>query len=210
MRAAARPPGVWVQAATAHIVGDPEPRDTVCDDSTPAGPQHEMAPSVAVAWERALQESKLPAQRAVILRISFVLGAGGGAFPKLRRLTRWGLGGSAGRGDQWISWIHEEDLQRLVLAAIDDEAFRGTYMVTAPVPVTNRDFMRAMRAACGRPWSPPAPELAIRIACRLALDTDPELVLRGRRCVPRRLLDEGRFEFSFPSLDAALKDLCRV
>lgn len=73
LRAVDRPPPVWIQSATAHIVGDPEPRDTLCDESTPPGPLHEMAPSVGVAWERAFKEAKLPEQRGVILRISFVL-----------------------------------------------------------------------------------------------------------------------------------------
>src|SRR5690606_18055766 len=129
MRTVERPPPVWVQSATAHIVGDPEPRDTVCDESTPPGPMHEMAPAVAVAWERAFAEAKLPGQRGVVLRIGFVLGARGGAMDRLRRLTRLGLGGTVGRGDQWISWIHQHDLNRLIVDAIEDGRYAGVYMV---------------------------------------------------------------------------------
>ncbi len=201
-------PGVWVQAGTAHIVGDPEPLDTVCDESTPPGPQHEMAPRVGVAWERAFEEARLPEQRGVVLRISFVLGAKGGALARLSKATRLGLGGTVGSGDQWISWIHQNDLNRLIIAAIEQEAYRGTYMVTAPEPVTNRAFMEAMRKAHGRPWSPPAPAMGVRLACRWVLDTDPELALLGRRCVPTRLLEQG-FAFEHPEVEEALEDLRR-
>jgi uncharacterized protein len=209
MRAVDRPPPVWIQSATAHIVGDPVPKDTVCDESTPPGPLNEMAPRVGVEWEKAFHEAKLPDQRGVILRISFVLGAQGGAMDRLKRLTRLGLGGTVGRGDQWISWIHQDDLNRFILAAIENSTYTGTYMMTAPQPVTNRQFMRAMRRAFHRPWSPPAPALAVRLACRFLLFTDPELALKGRRCVPARVRHETDFQFQFPTLAQALDDLSR-
>ena len=207
MRAVANPPGVWVQSATAHIIGDPVPLDTICDESTPPGPQHEMAPRVGVEWEKAFAEAKLAQQRGVVLRISFVLGPQGGALDRLRTLTRLGLGGAVGSGRQWISWIHQDDLNRLIIAAIDDTAYEGVYMVTAPEPVTNREFMRAMRAAYRRPWSPPAPAIGVRLACRFLLNTDPELALLGRRCVPTRLGAEHQFEFHHPTIERALEDL---
>jgi hypothetical protein len=207
MRAVDRPPPVWVQSATAHIIGDPEPRDTICDESTPPGPMHEMAPRVGVAWEEAFDTAKLDGQRGVVLRISFVLGARGGAMRTLRRITRLGLGGTVGRGDQWISWVHQDDVNRLIIAAIEDTTYRGVYIVTAPQPVTNRDFMRAMRRAYHRPWSPPAPAFAVRLASRLILNTDPQLALLGRRCVPTRLLEEHGFAFRFATIDDALTDI---
>lgn len=80
LRGVKRPPPVWVQSATAHIVGDPVPLDKVCDESTPPGPMHEIAPSVGVAWEKAFDLTRLPSQRGVVLRISFVLGRQGGAM----------------------------------------------------------------------------------------------------------------------------------
>ncbi|TVQ55500.1 MAG: TIGR01777 family protein [Phycisphaerales bacterium] len=207
VRRAERPPRVWIQSATAHIVGDPSPEDTICDESTPPGPQDEMAPHVGVAWERAFQEAKLAEQRGVILRISFVLGAQGGALQRLRTLTRLGLGGTVGSGRQWISWIHQHDLNRLIFRAIDDSSFEGVYMTTAPEPVTNREFMREMRRAYRRPWSPPAPALGVRLACRFLLNTDPELALLGRRCVPTRLQEEHDFSFHYPTVQAALEDV---
>jgi len=202
-----RPPRIWIQSATAHIVGDPEPKDTICDEATPPGPMDEMAPRVGVAWERAFTEAKLGNQRGVILRISFVLGPRGGAMSRLKRITKLGLGGTVGSGDQWMSWIHQDDLNHLILCAIEDDSFSGVYMVTAPGPVTNRQFMRAMRGAYRRPWCPPAPAIGVRLACRFILNTDPELALLGRRCLPNRLLHEHNFQFRHPTLQQALNDL---
>lgn len=209
MRSVAAPPPVWLQSGTAHIIGDPRPKDTVCDESTPPGPRGEMAPRVGVAWERAYAEAKLPTQRGVVLRISFVLGHDGGAMDRLRRVTKLGLGGTVGPGDQWISWLHRDDLNRLCLAMIQDPAYDGVYMVTAPHPLANRDFMRALRKAYGRPWSPPAPSWGVRLACRLLLNSDPELALEGRRCVPTRLVKEHGFSFRYPTIDAALTEVRR-
>jgi uncharacterized protein (TIGR01777 family) len=209
MRRVAQPPAVWLQSATAHIIGDPQPPDMICDESTPAGPMHEMAPSVGVAWEKAFSQALLPSQRGVVMRISFVLGRHGGALGRLRTLTRRGLGGTVGSGQQWISWIHQHDLNRFMMAALQDAAYRGVYVVTAPEPVTNRAFMREMRRAWRRPWSPPAPAALVRLASRWILDTDSELALKGRRCVPTRLMDEHDFRFEFPTIEAALADLSR-
>ncbi|BAM02392.1 epimerase [Phycisphaera mikurensis] len=206
-RAAAAPPPVWVQAATAHIVGDPRPKDRICDETTPPGPPEEMAPRVGTAWEKAFDAARLPTQRGVTLRISFVLGPGGGALGKLVRFTRMGLGGTVGPGDQWISWIHHADLDRLFLRALEDPSLSGVYVATAPKPVTNREFMAALRAAHRRPWSPPAPALCVRLFSRFVLDTDPELALEGRRCVPTRLVAEAGFAFEHPEVRAALADL---
>jgi NAD dependent epimerase/dehydratase family enzyme len=126
---------------------------------------------------------------------------------RLVRLTKWGLGGTVGSGEQWISWLHQHDLNRMIVAAIEDAAYEGVYLATSPEPVTNRRFMSALRHACKRPWSPPAPGWAVRLASRWWLKTDPELALKGRRCVPRRLVAERGFEFMFPELGPALHDL---
>ncbi len=204
MRAVDRPPAVWIQSATAHIVGDPQPLDKICDESTSPGPQDEIAPRVGVAWERAFEEAKLPEQRGVVLRISFVLGPNGGAMRRLTKVTKLGLGGTVGSGRQWISWIHQEDINQLILAALTDERYSGVYMVTAPNPVTNRRFMQAMRRAYGRPWSPPALAIGVKFACRWLLNTDPELALMGRRCVPTRLTNEHQFPFRYRDVDEAI------
>lgn len=195
------PPPVWIQQSTAHIYGDTH--DEILDESSPIGTG--FAPDVGTAWEAALAESVLPAQRVVTLRTSFVLGRHGGALGTLARIARLGLGGTVGSGRQYISWIHEDDVNAVVLRAMTDASMRGIYVLTGPNPVTNAAFMRELRRALGRPWSPPAPGLMVRIASRF-MNTDPELALLGRRCVPTRLLAEG-FAFQHPDLPEALRDL---
>lgn len=195
------PPKVWVQSATAHIYGDTA--DEVLDESSPVG--RGFAPMVGAAWEKALTDAHLPDTRRVLLRISFVLGRGGGPFKTLSRLTRCFLGGTVGHGRQYMSWLHADDLAAIVLRAIEDERMHGMYVTTAPNPVTNAEFMRELRRALHRPWSPPCPGPLVHLGAFL-LRTDPELALLGRRCVPARLLGEG-FVFRFPTLPEALQDL---
>jgi uncharacterized protein (TIGR01777 family) len=194
-------PRVWVQMATAHIYGDPP--DVVCDEDSPFG--HGLAPFVGQAWEDALQR-EAPAQiRKVVLRTSFVLGKGGGALPKLAALARFGLGGTVGSGRQGISWIHEHDMNRLFVRAIEDEQMSGAYIATAPNPVSNAEFMRELRRALRMPIGLPAMSWMVRAAAPL-LRTDPELALFGRYCVSRRLREAG-FDFQFPDVRSALRDL---
>ena len=204
LRGVAAPPAVWVQMSTAHIYGDPPER--VCDEDAALG--EGLAPFVGRAWEATHAEALLPGMRSVVLRTSFVVGRGGGALKRLSGLARFGLGGTVGHGRQGMSWLHLEDMNRLFARAISDTGMRGIYIATAPEPVSNAVFMRALRRAMGVPIGLPAAAWMVRIAAPLLLRTDPELALYGRYCVPRRLLDEG-FRFSFPEIDAALADLFR-
>lgn len=206
MRAVANPPPVWVQMSTAHIVGDPP--SLVCDELSPPGMG--LAPTVAKAWEAAFEKSKLPSQRGVVMRTSFVIGrnrgAGGGALSRLEWLAKVGLGGRVGTGTQGMSWIHETDLNRLFEKAIVDESMSGPYILSSPHPVSQAEFMRALRKAVGMPIGLPAPEWLARIGAPLVMRTDPELALYGRYVVSRRLEEDG-FEFAFEKLENALEDL---
>jgi len=195
-------PRVWVQMATAHRYGDPP--DVVCDEDSAFG--YGLAPFVGAAWEDAFTRAVPSQMRRVILRTSFVLGRDGGALPRLAKLARWGLGGKVGHGRQGISWIHEEDMNRLFARAIADDEMNGSYLATAPNPVSNSVFMRELRRALGIPFGLPAATWMVRLGAPLILRTDPELALYGRYCVSRRLRDEG-FEFAFPDLGPALRDL---
>jgi len=197
------PPPIWVQMATAHRYGDPP--ELVCDEDSAFG--HGLAPFVGQAWEEAYARAVPANTRQVILRTSFVLGRDGGALRRLVQLTRWGLGGRAGHGRQGISWIHEQDMNRLFACAIADERMKGAYLATAPNPVSNTTFMRELRKACRVPFGLPAMTWMVRLAAPVVLRTDPELALYGRYCASRRLREEG-FDFLYPDLPAALRDLC--
>ncbi len=202
MRAVETPPAVWVQMSTAHIHGDPP--ELVCDENSAFG--YGLAPFVAKSWEEAYQNAVLPETRQVIMRTSFVLGRSGGALQRLVKLTRWGLGGTVGHGKQGISWIHQDDLNRLFARAIASPDMQGAYMITAPNPVSNAQFMRELRRVLRVPIGLPATEWMARIGAPLVMRTDPELALYGRYCVSSRLAGEG-FEFNFPELPTALDDL---
>lgn len=200
-RLATNPPRVWIQSATAHIYGDTA--EQILDENSPFGTG--FAPEVGTAWEKSLADEQLPGCRRVVLRISFVLGRDGGALKTLARLARLGLGGTISTGEQYMSWIHIADVNGVILRAIADESMTGPYVVTAPTPVTNREFMQTLRRAVHRPWSPPVPAACVRIGAWL-MRTDPELALLGRRLVPTRLMREG-FAFKFDNLSNALNDL---
>ena len=160
--------------------------------------------------KRRFHTSASPEQRKVILRTSFVIGrdrgAGCGALARLLPLVRLGLGGTIGPGEQGISWIHEADMNRLFERALTDVNMQGAYIATAPNPVSQREFMRELRRAVGMPIGLPASRWMVRMAALLVLRTDPELALFGRYLVSRRLR-EMPFEFRFPELREALRDL---
>lgn len=206
MRSVNSPPPVWVQMSTAHIYGDPP--SIVCNEDSAEGIG--FAPSIGRAWEAAFEENKLSSQRGVIMRTSFVIGrdrgGGGGALATLGLIARLGLGGSVGKGTQGMSWIHENDLNSLFANAIADDSMSGVYIVSAPNPVSQMDFMRTLRKVIRMPVGLPAFEWMVRVGAPLLFRTDPELVLYGRYVVSKRLTGVG-FEFQFPELEPALIDL---
>lgn len=128
-------------------------------------------------------------------------GAGDPATERLAGLVRQGLGGRAGSGRQWVSWVALEDFVRAMVPALDDEAMAGLYHATSPNQVTNAEMMATYRKLLGRRFGLPAPT-PITVVGAILLGSDPALALTGRRCVPTRLLDEG-FEFSVPTFDEA-------
>ncbi len=196
-----RPPEVLVQAASLAIYGDAG--DRICDETSPAGSGFTV--ECCAQWELAWSEARSEKTRQVLLRIGIALGANGGALEVLGNLTKWLLGGTVGSGDQYVSWLHLRDLNRIFLAAIEEPEMSGVFNATSPNPVTNREFMREMRRALHRPWSPPAPSWAVRIGSFL-MGTEASLALTGRRCIPKRLQERG-FRFEMPDLPGTLRDL---
>jgi uncharacterized protein (TIGR01777 family) len=201
IRACSAAPSALVQAASLAIYGDAG--DRWCDESTSHGDGFPV--ETCLLWEKAFEELPTPQTRRVILRIGFVLGKSGGALQMLARLAKLGLGGTVGSGRQYISWIHSLDMNRLFLSAIEQEQMSGVFNATGPQPVTNAEFMRELRRAVHRPWSPPVPNWAVHIGSRL-MGTEACLALTGRRCAPKRLQDIG-FSFKFPMLREALADI---
>jgi hypothetical protein len=136
----------------------------------------------------------------VVLRTAIVLDRATPAFDRLTGLARWGLGGRISSGRQWVSWLHVDDYLAIIRCVLDDPAFSGVVHATSPTPVTNAEFMATLRRVLRRGPAPPTPAWAVRLGAVL-LRTDRALALTGRRCIPKRLLDNG-LVFSFPELES--------
>jgi uncharacterized protein (TIGR01777 family) len=208
---AARPPQVWLQMSTATIYA--HRFDAPNDDLTGIlGGQEADAPSdwrrsidIAKAWEEEQRVAKTPRTRKVALRTAMVMSPdAGGIFDVLLGLTRVGLGGPIAGGRQFVSWIHERDFVRAVEFLIHNDV-EGAVNLAAPHPLTQRDFMAALRAASGVRCGLPATKWMVEVGA-FFLRTDTELILKSRRVVPARLLRAG-FCFDFPDWPAAAKEL---
>lgn len=197
------PPRAWVQASAVGFYGDAG--DAVRDENSFAGA--DALAEVCRQWEAAFAAADVPRTRKITLRIGVVLGRDGGALPVLAKMTRFFLGGAAGSGRQYISWIHIADLTAMFAAVVADEKLSGVFNAVAPDPVTNAEFMRELRHALRRPWSPPAPEFAVKLGARLT-GSEGSLALVSQRCAPKRFLEAG-FKFRFVDVAAALNDLCQ-
>jgi uncharacterized protein (TIGR01777 family) len=197
----ATPPKVFAQASGVGYYGDTG--DQMADEDAPPG--SDFPAEVCRQWEGAFNALDLPATRKVVLRLGVVLGRDGGALPVLEKLTRWFLGGAVGNGRQFISWIHVADLIQMFVSAIERPQFTGVFNATAPAAVTNREFMRELRRALHRPWSPPVPAPFVRAGAWL-MESEGELALLSSRCVPRRFLEHA-FQFQLPTLREAFANL---
>lgn len=166
-------------------------------------PQLDFSVRVCQAWEKCFYDQVTPHTRKVCLRTAITLGNGGVMVPYLN-LVKFGLGGRQGNGKQMYSWIHVEDICRLVEWLAQNQA-EGTFNGAAPGPVTNARFMAAVRKATGHHFGLPAYKWMLEIGAKL-IGTEPELILKSRWVMPTRLLHEG-FVFKYPDVDAALQDI---
>ena len=156
---------------------------------------------VCVAIEAAASKAEALGLRTVRLRIGLVLAAEGGLLGRMVLPFKLGLGGPFGRGRHWMSWIHRDDLVRLICHCIANSALSGPVNGTAPAPVRNRDFTRALGKALHRPALLPVPALPLEWVLG---DFAKELLLGGQRVLPEAALNSG-FTYRCPQLDAALK-----
>ena len=211
---ASRPPRVWLQASTATIYAHSydRPNDeysgVLGGDEAGAPGTWKFSIDVARAWEAAFEEVRTARTRKVRLRSAMTMSPdAGGVFDTLLKVVRRGLGGPAGDGRQFVSWVHEDDFVAAVRWLIDRDDVDGVVNVAAPHPLPYADFMRVLRDASGTRFGLPANRWMLELAA-LFMRTETELILKSRRVVPARLL-EGGFAFKFPQWPAAARDLCR-
>ncbi|MEV6758588.1 TIGR01777 family oxidoreductase [Streptomyces sp. NPDC051214] len=212
--ASAKPPALWLQMSTATIYAHrhdaPHDEATGVIGGTETGVPDYWEYSVRIAknWERAQQDADTPHTRKVALRAAMVMSPDrGGVFDVLLRMTRLGLGGPVAGGAQYLSWIHDEDFVRAVEFLIARDDITGPVNLSAPGPLPHRAFMRALRAAAGVRVGLPATKWMAEIGA-FVIRTDTELLLKSRRVIPGRLLEEG-FVFEHAAWPDAATDLLR-
>jgi uncharacterized protein len=194
-----RKPAVLVSQSAIGFYGDRG--EAIVDESAPPGESFDA--EVAREWEEAARGVEASGVRLVVLRTGHVLAAGEGLLAELLTPFKLGLGGPLAGGRQYMSWIHVDDEVGLLLWALDDDAVSGVVNATAPKPVTNREFSKALGKALGRPAAVPVPGFVLD----LKFGGEFGHVLRGgQRVVPRRAQDLG-YEFRYSDIDQALKSL---
>ncbi|HEY3193342.1 MAG TPA: TIGR01777 family oxidoreductase [Solirubrobacterales bacterium] len=197
IEASSTTPSVFVGQSAIGYYGDRGAQ--ILDEES--APGEGFTAELPVDWEAAEREAEGIVDRVVIFRTGLVLTRHGGLLGQLLLPFKLGVGGPIAGGEQFMSWIHIDDVVGLFLWALDDRSVWGVINATAPNPVTNREFSKALGRALHRPALMPVPKLAVA-AIRGAELADA--VAGGARVLPRRALDLG-YEYRYPELDGALR-----
>lgn len=198
---AANKPTVLLNASAVGFYGSRG--DELLTESSPRGSG--FLADLTVEWENVTGTGAPPGTRVVNLRFGVVLGADGGALPKMLTPFRLGVGGTLGSGKQWIPWIHIEDAIDLIVFSLHTGAIQGPLNVVSPNPVTNAEFSKTLGHAIHRPSIMPVPAFALK----LALGEMSDAVLGSTRAIPAAAQSAG-FQFKYPDLTSALIEACNV
>ena len=201
----AQPPKVWINITSATIYRHAEDRPQD-EDNGEIG--YGFSIDVCRKWEEAFFEHDTPKTRKVALRMGIVLGRHGAVFPRLLNLVKFGLGGRQGDGQQYVSWVHEQDAAKCTEWILQNEGMKGVINCVAPEPVKNEDLMKSIRKAYGAPFGLPSPLWLIELGA-IIIQTEPELIFKSRWVLPKRLLDSG-YTFLFTKADHAVKDILSI
>jgi hypothetical protein len=175
--------------------------DEVLDERSPSG--EGFLADLSREWESAALKARDYGARVTLMRFGIVLGRRGGALQQMITPFKWWMGSPLGSGNQWFSWVHEQDLVDIFLYLIKEKNISAAVNCTAPNPVTNRELTKVIGEVLGKPtFMPGVPGFVMS----LILGEFGSVLLKGQRVVPKNLLDAG-FRFSFPDLRSALKDL---
>jgi uncharacterized protein (TIGR01777 family) len=189
-----------ISASAVGYYGDRKDEELTEESSSGSG----FLAEICKEWEKVFQDKQgeFPQTRFVQVRIGVVLSKTGGALEKMKMPFKLGLGGALGSGQQWMSWIHLEDLVNLFIHLLDREDLRGPVNAVSPNPVKNIDFSSVLAARFGKSLGPRVPEMALK----LLLGEMSQVVLSSTKVLPRRLLHSG-FQFKYSDLSSALKEL---
>lgn len=199
------PPKLWINVTSATIYRHAEDRPQD-EDTGEIG--YGFSIDVCRKWEDTFMEINTPRTRKVALRMGIVLGHADGAFPRLLNLVKFGLGGKQGDGEQYVSWVHEQDVAKSTEWLLQHDELNGVFNCTSPEPLKNSDLMRSLRNAYGIPIGLPSPAWLLEIGA-IVIGTETELILKSRWVLPKRLLESG-YTFLFPKAEHAIKDILSI
>ena len=191
------PPKLFLGASAVGFYGNR--RNEIVTEESEAG--ENFLAETCVEWEAETTKAKAFADRVVIPRIGIVLSKDGGALEKMLTPFRYGVGGTVGSGEQWMSWIAIDDLVDILVYSIENEEVTGVFNATAPNPVQNKDFTASLAAAVSRPAFIPIPSFGVKL---IFGEMGESLLLEGCRVIPRKLEQLG-YKFKFPYLEPALE-----
>ena len=197
-RRASGEPKVLVNASAIGYYG-PHGDEEITEETAPGS---DFLAALCVDWEKAAEAARQHGVRVALVRIGVVLDREGGALAKLLTPFKLFAGGPVGSGRQWMSWIHHADMVGLFLLGLDNPAASGPLNGTAPNPVPNKQFGKALGRALHRPAFLPTP----RFMLRLVLGKVADVIATGQRVLPARPLALG-YRYQFPNLDEALADI---
>ena len=192
-------PNVYIQASAIGFYGTSE-TETFTEQASKPG--HDFLAHVASKWEEAGKVIENEGIRTVYMRFGLILSKDDGALPRIILPYKWFFGGKLGKGNQWASWVHIEDVCSMIRFAIENENINGPLNVTAPNPVTMNELGKTAAKILKRPHWLSVPAFALK----LILGEMSTLVLDGQRVLPEKALENG-FHFQFETLDEALENL---
>jgi uncharacterized protein len=195
------PPKIFVSASAIGFYGNRG--DEILTEESAKG--EGFFPEVCSEWEAEALKANEFGARVVCPRIGVVLSKDGGALEKMLTPFKFGVGGTVGSGEQYMSWIAIDDLIRIIVFAVENDHVNGAINATAPNPVTNEEFTNALGKSLNRPTIIPVPAFGIKL---LFGEMGRTLLLEGCRVLPQKLEDVG-FEFAFPTLESALKQVLK-
>lgn len=198
------PPKLWINITSATIYRHAEDH---YQDEINGEIGTGFSVEVCKVWESSFFETSTPKTRKIALRMGIVLGKADGAFPRLLNLVKMGMGGKQGNGEQYVSWVHEQDTARSIEWLLQQEEINGIVNCTAPNPVKNHALMLQIRKTYGISFGLPAPPWLLAIGAKI-IGTETELILKSRWVKPIILLNGG-FEFKYPTIELAIEDILK-
>jgi len=195
------PPSVFLSGSAIGYYGNQGDKVVTEENS----PHNEFTHELCAKWEAIAQSVDQTKTRVVILRTGVVLTEKGGALGKMALPFKLGAGGTLGSGSQYLAWIHLQDMVRAISFLLENSACSGAFNLTAPEPVTNKVFSKALAKSLNRPCLFNVPGFVMKVA----MGESSTMILEGQRVIPQKLTTAG-FSFDFPSIDEALREIYRA